>query len=129
MRNRAKCKLCNSIIESLHRNDYVSCKCGEISVDGGLDYCRASAIDFKNFLRIDDEENEIVVKFKEPEEKIVEEKTKPTRKELMDVLQEMISNIENLPSQAMQTPINHYDFCSSLILLQSILEVDCSNEI
>ena len=37
MRNRAKCKLCSSVIESYHRYDEVSCKCGEINISGGND--------------------------------------------------------------------------------------------
>ena len=40
MRNQAKCKKCKQIIESKTRHDFVSCKCGAISVDGGHDYIR-----------------------------------------------------------------------------------------
>jgi len=36
--NKARCLLCNTIIESSHRHDYVKCKCGAIAVDGGKDY-------------------------------------------------------------------------------------------
>lgn len=39
-RNRARCRKCITIIESEHRHDYVSCKCGAIAVDGGKDYLR-----------------------------------------------------------------------------------------
>ena len=39
-RNAVRCKLCNTIIESKHRHDFVSCECGNIFVDGGLDYLR-----------------------------------------------------------------------------------------
>ena len=38
--NKAKCKLCGNVIESKYRHDYVTCNCGEISVDGGKDYLR-----------------------------------------------------------------------------------------
>ena len=58
MRNRAKCRLCNDIIESKHRHDYVSCSCREISVDGGSDYHRACFKNRENFICIDDEGNE-----------------------------------------------------------------------
>ena len=51
MRNRAKCKLCDDIIESVHHHDYITCKCGEISVDGGDHYCRCSARNWENFIR------------------------------------------------------------------------------
>jgi hypothetical protein len=45
-KNSAKCLTCNDEIESKHRHDYVSCKCGSISVDGGKDYLKRSFIDF-----------------------------------------------------------------------------------
>ena len=40
--NSAKCLKCGDKIVSKHRHDYVTCSCGNISVDGGLDYCRRS---------------------------------------------------------------------------------------
>ncbi len=39
--NRAKCTLCNDIIESKYVHDFVQCKCGKIFVDGGHEYRRA----------------------------------------------------------------------------------------
>lgn len=35
--NRAKCLLCNDIITSKHSHDYVTCKCGNLSIDGGIE--------------------------------------------------------------------------------------------
>ena len=46
-RNAAKCLLCEDIIESKHVHDFVTCKCGNVSVDGGLDYCKRLYKDFK----------------------------------------------------------------------------------
>jgi tRNA(Ile2) C34 agmatinyltransferase TiaS len=40
IRNSAKCLKCGDEIESAHRHDFKSCKCGAISVDGGKDYIR-----------------------------------------------------------------------------------------
>ena len=40
IRNRARCKRCGEVIESLHRHDYRACRCGVIAVDGGHDYIR-----------------------------------------------------------------------------------------
>lgn len=37
------CRKCGDRIYSRHTHDYVSCKCGGISVDGGYDYLRRSA--------------------------------------------------------------------------------------
>lgn len=39
-RNQARCLVCGDVIESKHRHDYVSCRCGAIAVDGGADYER-----------------------------------------------------------------------------------------
>lgn len=41
--NKARCKNCNDIIESLYRHDFVFCKCGAISIDGGKDYLKRSS--------------------------------------------------------------------------------------
>jgi len=117
MKNRAKCKLCNSVIESFHDTDYVMCSCGAISVDGGS-AMRCSAIKWENFVRVDDEGNEIVVKVQGEESNVL----KPSKKDLLFMLDEMIKNIEHLPQHVMNSPISHYDYVSLLILLQSIFK-------
>ena len=40
LRNSIRCKKCDDVIESQHRHDFVSCGCGSVAVDGGLDYQR-----------------------------------------------------------------------------------------
>lgn len=35
-----QCKECEDIIESKHRHDFTTCQCGNLSIDGGLDYIR-----------------------------------------------------------------------------------------
>ena len=39
-RNIIKCRNCGDVIESKSTHDFVTCKCGKCSVDGGLDYLR-----------------------------------------------------------------------------------------
>lgn len=39
-RNSAKCLKCNEELISRSRHDYVTCKCGSLSVDGGRDYLK-----------------------------------------------------------------------------------------
>lgn len=63
MKNRAKCKLCQSVIESFHATDHVMCKCGEVELNGG-DAMFARANDFNNFLRVDEQGNEVLVSYK-----------------------------------------------------------------
>lgn len=43
LRNAAECARCGDVIESKHRHDFVTCKCGAISVDGGKAYLKRSA--------------------------------------------------------------------------------------
>jgi len=38
--NQAKCRSCGDVIFSASVHDYVSCKCGKITVDGGNAYLR-----------------------------------------------------------------------------------------
>lgn len=45
--NKARCKKCDTIVESKSVHDYQRCKCGAIFVDGGLEYCRRGASDFE----------------------------------------------------------------------------------
>jgi hypothetical protein len=40
MRNAAHCLVCDTIVESRTRHDFRSCKCGNVSVDGGTWYAR-----------------------------------------------------------------------------------------
>ena len=39
-KNRWKCLHCNDIIESKHQHHFISCKCGQTSIDGGTSYIR-----------------------------------------------------------------------------------------
>lgn len=132
MKNRAKCNLCKDIIQSFHATDLVSCRCGEISIDGGDYQYKCFAKDFINFLRVDDLGNEIIVKIQSQmkdnnSEKVVEKieskyKHRPDKKELLKLLEIMIENIESLPSQAMQTYVNQYDLCSALMLISELFK-------
>src|ERR1700729_1403719 len=125
MKNRAKCKLCFDILESSHTYDYVSCKCGEISISGGSDKLECSAKNWANFLRVDENGNEIIVKVKDGKESkeetnLEENPQKMTRNDKIDMLEAMVKNIENLPKEAMAQPINHFDMYSFMVVVLSI---------
>lgn len=57
--NMAQCKLCGDVLESIHRNDFQRCKCGEITVDGGKDYIKRSAKDLSNIIEMSDTYDEV----------------------------------------------------------------------
>lgn len=126
MENRAKCTLCQSVIQSFHATDFVACKCGEIFVDGG-EAMKCGAGDWKHFLRVDDQGHEIPVTLKAADisekavEEGVQETPKPSKQEMLSMLRDMIKSIENLPDHAKLLPITHYDFASGLLLLHEIL--------
>lgn len=126
MRNRAKCKLCQTVIESFHLYDYVSCKCGDIAISGGMQKFEVFYKNIGSFMRIDDEGNEILVKEDDKKNESLPEETpdKLSKKEQLDMLEAMIKNIENLPQNAMSLPINHYDFYSFMLVVLSILRED-----
>lgn len=49
IQNAAECRKCGDYIFSKHRHNFVTCKCGAISVDGGMDYIRWVG-DFSEFI-------------------------------------------------------------------------------
>ncbi len=133
MRNRAKCKLCGDIIESAHRHDYQICSCEEIGVDGGNDYHKCSAKDWANFIRIDDDGNEIIPKIIDKtdtsslhvESDEVALEYNPTQEEkhekLCSMLKGVIDSYDNLPQHAKLAPITHYDLQAALLIIYEIV--------
>lgn len=118
MRNRAKCKLCNSIIESFHSYDFVQCTCGEIFVDAG-DGLRCGAKDWVNFLRVDDEGKETPITVKEGKDTTVVETT--DKIDPLEALRQMVAIYGELPKEAQHHPVTNSDMHSILILLEHIL--------
>lgn len=127
MKNRAKCRLCKAVLHSLHDSHYVECDCGEISISGGSSHLYCFAKDFANFIRVDDLDQEVIVKV-EDQEQIQEPKplpmpdSKPTKDDLMSYLDNMIDSYERLPQNAMSSPISHYDLLSVLLLARSLFK-------
>ena len=70
--NKAQCLICGEVLESLHTHDYKTCSCGNLSVDGGLDYCKRGVKDLSKWMdlsecgekTIDDKALEIIKKKK-----------------------------------------------------------------
>lgn len=121
MRNRAKCKLCQSILESFHRTDYVACSCGEIAIDGGDFQYLVYAKNYSNFLRIDDEGNEIIIKVRDPSEMAGLPKAAAlSYEDLVNMLEEQCNKIVDLPIDAALSSVNHTDFASLMMLLVGI---------
>lgn len=121
MKNRAKCKKCKSIIESFHSTDYVVCSCGEIAVDGG-DSMRCFSNSWDNFVRVDDEGNEIVPEIIDDFIPVEERRSKPSKKELLEMLDSLITSYEKLPSSALSSPASNSDLHSALLILSSLIK-------
>lgn len=54
--NAAKCLKCDTVVESKHVHDFVRCPCGNVFVDGGLDYLRRGVNDESKFLELSETE-------------------------------------------------------------------------
>ena len=50
--NKAKCLKCDEVLESKSIHDFKTCTCGNLSVDGGLDYIRRSYISKDMYLEL-----------------------------------------------------------------------------
>ena len=137
MRNRAKCRKCKEIIESFALEDIIGCSCGTIAICGGNVKFQCWSDSWVDFIRIDEDGNEITVKVLNTEEAgkqvtsdvkqlYIEEKPlpKPDKKELLNELDLMIKNIEGLPQNALYAPVTHYDLVSALILVSALLRAD-----
>lgn len=48
--NKCQCRKCGDVIESKHRHDFVSCKCGAIFTDGGTSYVRRGAYNLSDII-------------------------------------------------------------------------------
>ncbi len=142
---KAKCKLCNNIIEIKNRTDMFSCPCGEITIDYITTQLHASIkTDKTNLLFVDDEGNEILPKecfdkveevfspitFNGPEDvawidgrsikEIAEEINMGSRRELLSMLDAMILQIDSLPQPAKYAPVTHSDFSELLTLVAAL---------
>ena len=58
IRNSVQCLKCADIIESKDRHDYVTCSCGNVSVDGGKDYLRRSFKEMDSWIDLSTYEEE-----------------------------------------------------------------------
>lgn len=60
--NKAKCKKCGDIIESKYTHNFVTCKCGALSVDGGKEYLRrlGNIDDFEDMSEVVEDEDTIL---------------------------------------------------------------------
>jgi hypothetical protein len=57
----------------------------------------------------------------------MENPSKPSREELLILLDEIVNNMEKLPSQAMSTYVTHYDLWSSLLLVAQIFKSESAD--
>lgn len=64
IKNIVSCNKCGDIIESKFTHDYQECKCGAISVDGGIEYQKLSGneedINFNHTIYQDTESGDFV---------------------------------------------------------------------
>lgn len=126
----AKCRLCNTIIKSIE-NDYITCKCGEISLDMTTNKLKLIAREWENFLKVDENGNEIVVKVEESvssAKPLPEGNSRPSKEELLGMLNMMIKNLEELPPQGLSTYVTNYDLLSVLLLFAAVFRADCKEE-
>lgn len=106
----------------MHSTDLVLCSCGEIFVDGG-DAMKCGANDWSNFLRLDEQGNEVIVKITEKEVmvKIPEESAQTQLREALEALETLVEHYQELPAQALYAPVTHADLGVVLSLLSLIM--------
>lgn len=128
IRNTAKCKLCNDIIESYHSNDYSLCSCGEIYVDGGPLGMRCGARNWDNFVRIDNDGNIVIPKIVDPTDASLVTDTADdvavglTFNDALDQLKHLEAVYRDLPQNVLYSSTSHSDMSSVLTLLVRVFD-------
>lgn len=114
IKNKAKCLLCKETIESYHLYDYVTCKCGEISISGGMHKFEASAKNWDHFVRFDENGNEFKPKIIDKDKDIDTETNiaVQTPDELTKTLLDLAKSGEDN-----SLPMWFYQICSAIFLL------------
>lgn len=135
MTDKAKCKLCSTIIEISEDIQGIKiCSCGEIGLGKALGKLTLIANDFKNIIRIDDDGKEYETRISErrankesspeiPDSSNAEKDAKgsdmgdtdisplkPDRESIIEILEAMIQTIEGMPQHARLAPITHADY-------------------
>lgn len=75
-----------------------------------------------NFVRVDDEGNEIVPEIIDDFIPVEERRSKPSKKELLEMLDSLITSYEKLPSSALSSPASNSDLHSALLILSSLIK-------
>lgn len=130
MINRAKCKLCNKVIESHLPDEVVYCTCGTIGVMDGLamrTYCKDNRYS-EYFVRVDDLGNEIAVQYHDNPHNIEEQESSkepgkgPARDQLIERLEANINNILERPAHVLQSFVQTEHFLDFMIDILNILK-------
>jgi hypothetical protein len=127
MRNRAKCKLCQSIIESFLPDEIIYCKCGEIAVCDGP-ALRMWPFGSPHFLRVDDVGNEIVVSHKEKDGESDGDKqtNRPnehrSKADLIKDFENAIEYIDKAPNHEQYSFVTNAALCHYMKALVNILK-------
>lgn|SRR3990167_1061146 len=127
MRNRAKCKLCGDVIESYYPADHITCSCGEIGIWGGKLELHTFANDYANFLRVEDDESLVAVKYiADSKDKTSDEKQHPEEDGQLSInpleqLKAFADYLRSMPNGAQYSPVTHADLASTIELVAAEL--------
>lgn len=112
--------------------DIQNCNCLEIYVEGG-DAMKCGAKDWSNFIRVNDNGDEIIPKIinkidtsslhVESDEIALEHNPTPEEKheKLCSILKGVIDSYDNLPQHAKLAPITNYDLQAALLIIYEIV--------
>jgi hypothetical protein len=129
MRNRGKCKLCHTIIESFYMGHLDTCKCGAVSVFNG-DGMDMAPFNSPHFLRVDEVGNEIVVSYKEKDAEGDQDKgehnpNEPrSRADLIKDFENAIEYIDKAPDHEQYSFVTNAALCHYMKALVNILKRD-----
>lgn len=120
--NKAKCLLCGDIIESKHLHDHAFCRCGNVSVCGGLINPVIRGTNYSQVGSVEEDDHSIKGEYK-PNEKDggCQGNKQVVRDGAFYELERLLVNLHDLPPKALDAPVTHRDYSVLIGRLLAIL--------
>ena len=127
---RALCKLCLTIAESYFETDRGTCKCGEISVKGGLmPVYRDTTGNLSNMSIINNDTNTPSVEGKSGQNTAIEDQVpneshySRSRQDRLYELKRLIESDINLPKHEHYEPVRRVDLVNYMVIILELLKL------
>lgn len=120
--NAAKCLICGDIVESRHLHEHAFCKCGNVSVCGGLINPMIRGTNYSQVGSVDSDGQHVEGEHDDQEKEHSAQRNQDiTRHNALYELESLLASIHNLPPHALNAPVTHRDYSAFISRVLAIL--------